>query len=247
MRADVEDLPGALEGLGGRQRRGAARDLRRCRRRRRRRSLFQGEAAAAAAEELVVMLAPLPSASGASTAQAATSPSGRHCQASLVTRMRSGVMSSSSPSVLFGRGSFFFLYEERNEQKKKLLLFFFFSSPQPELSLSTTHRQRRTASAARAASALHPRPGSSRSPKLWPRGPRLSPGRRRCRGSRSPSVSSSFSSPFLTSSSSVERRPVCRSSSPSSLPPPSCRPAQQWRGTGRRGSPGLPSRRRRRY
>ena len=53
------------------------------------------------AEELVVAVAPLPSASGASTAQAATSPSGRHCQASLVTRMRRGVMSSSSPSVFF--------------------------------------------------------------------------------------------------------------------------------------------------
>ena len=43
----------------------------------------------------------LPSASGASTAQEATSPSGRHCQASLMTRIRSGVMSSSSPSVVF--------------------------------------------------------------------------------------------------------------------------------------------------
>ena len=56
------------------------------------------EEAFSEAEEAAVPLG-LPSASGESTAQAATSPSGRHCQASLVTRMRSGMMSSSSPSV----------------------------------------------------------------------------------------------------------------------------------------------------
>ena len=55
----------------------------------------------AEAEAAAALAFSLPSASGESTAQAATSPSGRHCQASLMTRIRSGVMSSSSPSVVF--------------------------------------------------------------------------------------------------------------------------------------------------
>ena len=50
-------------------------------------------------EEEDASCASLPSASGDPTAHDETSPSGRHCHASLVTRMRSGVMSSSSPSV----------------------------------------------------------------------------------------------------------------------------------------------------
>ena len=54
--------------------------------------------------------------------------------------------------------------------------------PEPKNPKQTlSHHPRQTASAARAASAPLPMRGSSRSPRLWPRGPRLSRGTRRCR------------------------------------------------------------------